>query len=638
MGVLDAQWSVWGEGVSEQKWKLSQQTDQLHRRILLEANNEFDNHEDASYSDGLERDREKAERDRAERKEKQEEMVRRAALKAGGESMEEVEEVDEEEGEGGGGDGGGEDEPKEGDDDFYLVQNEDSRDEFAWATQGFKWEKKERVVMVSEVIVVGPSVSVRGNMLLTNYAIYFHPEKQLGTDVETTGSAGDDVRWMLDRIVSVYGRRYILRPQAVEIFFANVNEVFMSFEGGVKMRDKFYSKLRNLNCPMLKTMSKSLVPRQVFSKLKITDLWRRRKMSNFEYLMRLNLLAGRSFNDITQYPVFPWVLADYTSDTIDLSDPAVYRDLTKPIGALNQDRLDGLLERFHDMDGFDENYKFLYGSHYSSPGVVLHYLIRQEPFTTMAISLQGGRFDVPDRLFFDIASSWKCCQTNSGDFMEMVPEMFCVPEVLLNTNKFPFGTLQDNRGQVDDVILPPWAKGSAHEFIRVNRLALESEYVSQHLHSWIDLIFGYKQRGPDAIKANNLFHNLSYEGAVDIDKIEDVMERKAAEAHIQNFGQCPSQLLTRKDGRHPKRAPATECWTQLFSSNERVEGLNVYNPPNQTTNGTKVLALSIVGETLRVVHEDFQISNYFFSPQGKDNLPFTLKLTGKVGVTEAVSR
>ena len=179
---------------------------------------------------------------------------------------------------------------------------------------------------------------------------------------------------------------------------------------------------------------------------------------------------------------------------------------------------------------------------------------------------------------------------------------------------------------------------SAHEFIRINRLALESEYVSQHLHSWIDLIFGYKQRGPDAIKANNLFHNLSYEGAVDIDKIEDVMERKAAEAHIQNFGQCPSQLLTRKDGRHPKRAPATECWTLLFSSNDRVEGLSMYDPPHQTTNGTKVLALSVVGETLRVVHEDFQISNYFFSPQGKDNLPFTLKLSGKVGVTEAVSR
>lgn len=48
--------------------------------------------------------------------------------------------------------------------------------------------------------------------------------------------------------------------------------------------------------------------------------------------------AGRSYNDITQYPVFPWVLADYKSPTIDLSDPRVYRDLSKPIGALNEDR------------------------------------------------------------------------------------------------------------------------------------------------------------------------------------------------------------------------------------------------------------------------------------------------------------
>lgn len=49
--------------------------------------------------------------------------------------------------------------------------------------------------------------------------------------------------------------------------------------------------------------------------------------------------------------------------------------------------------------------------------------------------------------------------------------------------------------QVGDVVLPPWAKGSAREFIRKHREALESDYVSENLHHWIDLIFGYKQRG-----------------------------------------------------------------------------------------------------------------------------------------------
>lgn len=49
--------------------------------------------------------------------------------------------------------------------------------------------------------------------------------------------------------------------------------------------------------------------------------------------------------------------------------------------------------------------------------------------------------------------------------------------------------------QVGDVILPPWAKGSTREFISKHREALESDYVSENLHHWMDLIFGYKQRG-----------------------------------------------------------------------------------------------------------------------------------------------
>lgn len=38
------------------------------------------------------------------------------------------------------------------------------------------------------------------------------------------------------------------------------------------------------------------------------------EISNFEYLMHLNTVAGRTYNDLMQYPVFPWVLADYQSE------------------------------------------------------------------------------------------------------------------------------------------------------------------------------------------------------------------------------------------------------------------------------------------------------------------------------------
>ena len=162
------------------------------------------------------------------------------------------------------------------------------------------------------------------------------------------------------------------------------------------------------------------------------------------------------------------------------------------------------MDRYASMDPTE---CFMYGSHYSSAGVVLHYMIRQEPFSTLAVNLQGGRFDCPDRIFFDIRRTWAGVTTSMSDVKELIPEMFCCPEALMNTNKLPLGVLQDG-GTVGDVMLPPWAR-DAFEFVRLNREALESDYVSDHLHEWIDLIFGYKQRGEEAIKVQHVIHYFS---------------------------------------------------------------------------------------------------------------------------------
>jgi len=68
------------------------------------------------------------------------------------------------------------------------------------------------------------------------------------------------------------------------------------------------------------------------------ESWRRREISNFEYLMILNTLAGRSYNDLTQYPIFPWILADYSSEKLDFNKSSTFRDLSKPVGALDAKR------------------------------------------------------------------------------------------------------------------------------------------------------------------------------------------------------------------------------------------------------------------------------------------------------------
>lgn len=55
--------------------------------------------------------------------------------------------------------------------------------------------------------------------------------------------------------------------------------------------------------------------------------------------MYLNTIANRSFNDISAYPVFPWIISDYKTDTFDLENVEFFRDLSKPVGALNKHRL-----------------------------------------------------------------------------------------------------------------------------------------------------------------------------------------------------------------------------------------------------------------------------------------------------------
>lgn len=74
-------------------------------------------------------------------------------------------------------------------------------------------------------------------------------------------------------------------------------------------------------------------------KRELTEKWMQWKISNFEYLMHLNMLSGRSYNDLSQYPVFPWILVDFASSVApDISAsygghgtaaPPGFRDLNK---------------------------------------------------------------------------------------------------------------------------------------------------------------------------------------------------------------------------------------------------------------------------------------------------------------------
>ncbi|BBN02508.1 WD repeat and FYVE domain-containing protein 3 [Marchantia polymorpha subsp. ruderalis] len=364
--------------------------------------------------------------------------------------------------------------------------------------------------------------------------------------------------WKLESVHELLKRRYQLRPVAIELFSMDgCNELLVFHKAE---RDEVFKNLLAMNLPrnsLLDTTISGLSKQEgseggrLFKMMakSFSKRWQNGEISNFQYLMHLNTLAGRGYNDLTQYPVFPWILADYESSELDLSNPATFRRLDKPMGALSRDREEEFRKRYESWED-PEIPRFHYGSHYSSAGSVLFYLIRLPPFSMENRQLQGGQFDHADRLFNSLRDTWlSASQGNTADVKELIPEFFYLPEFLENRFKFDFGVKQSGE-KVDDVILPPWAKGSTREFVCRHREALESQYVSENLHHWIDLIFGYRQRGKPAVDATNVFFYLTYEGAVDIDSISDPSMKASILAQINHFGQTPRQLFVKP---HPKR-------------------------------------------------------------------------------------
>ncbi|XP_040282060.1 neurobeachin isoform X8 [Bufo bufo] len=436
----------------------------------------------------------------------------------------------------------------EGDDDAVSLLQEKEIDNLAGP-----------VVLSTPAQLIAPIVVAKGTLSITTTEIYFEVDeedlsfKKIDPKVlaYTEGLHG---KWMFSEIRAVFSRRYLLQNTALEVFMANRTSVMFNFPDQATVKKVVYSLPRvgvgtSYGLPQARRISLA-TPRQLFKSSNMTQRWQRREISNFEYLMFLNTIAGRTYNDLNQYPVFPWVLTNYESEELDLTLPGNFRDLSKPIGALNPKRAVFYAERYETWED-DQTPPYHYNTHYSTSTLTLCWLVRIEPFTTFFLNANEGKFDHPDRTFSAVARSWRNCQRDTSDVKELIPEFYYLPEMFVNSNSYNFG-VRDDSSVVNDVDLPSWAK-NPEDFVRINRMALESEFVSCQLHQWIDLIFGYKQRGPEAVRALNVFHYLTYEGSVNLDSVTDPVIREAMEAQIQNFGQTPSQLLIEP---HPPRSSA----------------------------------------------------------------------------------
>ena len=230
--------------------------------------------------------------------------------------------------------------------------------------------------------------------------------------------------------------------------------------------------------------------------------WSHYEMSTFAFIMWTNLIGNRSYVDINQYPVFPWIIQDYLSDKIELTEEYL-RNLKLPIGMVvppnNKERatqrINSFIEIYNiminelrqelEMEIEEENetntnqderkktqtteeikkpskdeqvfaqinkcknkidfesIPYFFGSHYSNALYINHYLMRLFPYASALIELQGNKFDDPQRLFHNLHLTFSSATGQKSDVRELCPEFFYFNQMFININNFNFGKAID---------------------------------------------------------------------------------------------------------------------------------------------------------------------------------------------------
>ena len=407
-----------------------------------------------------------------------------------------------------------------------------------------------------DIIFSGHSVklcgisNVNGVIIVTNHKkVRFYVTDQSETIKKRKINFVDQYNFviLIATISSIIVRNFKHQPTGIEIICKDRSSYIFSFDT-TALRQNFLDIMQaKFNICIIQFPNRKEIDI-------ITKRWTDKLISNFEYLLFLNEQSGRSWNDATKYPIFPWTLKDFTSNDIDLNDETIYRDLSLPVFAQSREQQNECLQYFNNTSSLSGNDGHHSPNYISNVGSTLYFLVRIEPFTDEQILFQGGNFDSAGRTFqsFDISYSLMIAPGNKNA-LELIPEFYLSYEILLNLNNISFpklityGENQQNK-IIHDIELPPWAK-SHRDFVSKMRLALESRYVSQHLNEWIDLIFGYRSRGNPANEKFNAFQNSVFEFNIK-DSINDHVLFRALNNQIQNCGQAPQMLFKTP---HPKR-------------------------------------------------------------------------------------
>ncbi|XP_028818419.1 WD repeat-containing protein 81 isoform X2 [Denticeps clupeoides] len=238
--------------------------------------------------------------------------------------------------------------------------------------------------------------------------------------------------------------------------------------------------------------------------------WVHGRVSNFRYLMELNRLAGRREGDPNYHPVLPWV--------VDFTVPfGRFRDLKRSKFRLNKG--DKQLDFTYEMTKEALAAASANGGGGSSflgdlggsvgpggPGQSDHLHVPHhisDVLSDITYYVYKARQTPKSVLCSHVRSQWEPNEyPASMERMQSWTPDECIPEFYKDPSIF-----RSIHPDMPDLDVPPWCN-SCEEFVEVHRQLLESREVSQDLHHWIDLTFGFKLSGKEAIKAKNVCLHL----------------------------------------------------------------------------------------------------------------------------------
>ena len=349
-------------------------------------------------------------------------------------------------------------------------------------------------------------------------------------------------------IKEVINRTFFYSWISLEIFLKNGKSYLFNFFNEDTNNDVL-DFLKGQKVPVIRKVS------EYFKKEDFSKKWKEGKISTFDYLLILNKMSSRTFNDTNQYLIMPWL---FLKDGIDC-----IRNFDLPISVQDKDKQELYLSN-------NSNYAFnetspTHGNHYSTSAYIFFYLMRINPFTNNMIKFQSNNFDIPERQYTDIKQTIFLCQRMNNN-REIIPELYTIPEIYMNLNYNDFGKQKEGL-RIHNITFEPYSKNPIEFCYLLKNLVNNNPTINNNINQWFDFIFGINQIGNNISNKSSIqnkkdlqllrkFNSYCYGQYYNKNKIfleakknnkndKDLLQDIYSTLSISySFGQCPFQILS----------------------------------------------------------------------------------------------